>query len=124
MPWLVALVLILTLWSLGFKAWRGRLSPAFPEEHEELRLWLEEWLLVDDIVRAAYAAGTANPDGVSNVRLIMGSMETGELRCAVAAFLQHRTVRQQVAKYMEWRYGLKKTDAMRKLNDLSAIARV
>jgi len=121
--WLFAIALVLILFRLGTHVWRSRLAPEPPEELEHLRLWLEEWMLVDDIVSAAYSVKTASPEGIRDTRLKLGGMDEPMLRCAVAAFLQHRTVRREVAKYMSWRYVLPRAKCMKRLQELSEIAR-
>jgi hypothetical protein len=123
MLWLVSLLLIAGLFALGVRAWNRRIAPELPEAHEYLRLWLEEWILVDDILQAAYSVQIASPEGVKAIRERLGQMSYDELRMAAAAFLQHRDVRSQVAKYMVWRHALPKAAVMRKLNELSEPAR-
>jgi hypothetical protein len=121
--WVCAFGVIVLLIGVGLRAWNRRIAPELPEAHEYLRLWLEEWILVDDILQAAYSVRTARPEGVKAIRERMGQMSYDELRMAAAAFLQHRDVRRQVAKYMVWRHALPKAAVMRKLNELSEPAR-
>ena len=120
--WAICTMWLAAFLYIGIKTWR-RPAPV-SEEHEYLRLWLEDWFLVDDILKAAFEAGTASPGGIQAVKLRLGRMTTPELRAAVAAFLQHRNVRRVVADYMRWRYQLPKPQVMARLNELSEMARV
>lgn len=121
--WLLSVAVLAGLLWLGVRARHFHKPPAKSEAEEMLRLWLEEWFLIDDIVKTAFDVGTANPAGIKAIRNDLGRLSEPELRAAVAAFLQHRNVRKQVAKYMSWRYQLPKDACMKKLNELSEAAR-